>query len=415
MRFALAIARRYLRSRKHSRFLSRGSVTAIVGITIGVAVLNVTLAIMNGFHAEMRRTFVENMPMVSVVTTRPEGFGDDLGRVLDRIGADPEVTGLAPFIRQEAILSARLAQGRMRHRGVVVWGVEPDLVDTVQPLSRYLKPDPAILAALDGGAVPRVILGADLANSLYAAIGDTVVLTAPRGDLDPDHLDSESERAVVVGYFDTGMYEFDSRFVYMGLRDAQALFGFAPGGASLIGVKVRDLMHADRVADRLENELGTDFYATDWMALNANLFQWIKLEKIIMALLLGMIILIAGFNIIGILTMMVGERRREIGILLAMGVPRNRIMGVFLLTGAWLGLVGVFVGSGLGLAFVWYLQVHGVALPGDVYFVDHVPTQLQWPDFWTVAGTTLAIALLAGLWPSWEASNLKPMEIIRYT
>ncbi len=194
MRFALAIARRYLRSRKHSRFLSRGSATAIVGITIGVAVLNVTLAIMNGFHAEMRRTFVENMPMVSVITTRPEGFGADLGPVLDRIGADPEVTGLAPFVRQEAILSARLGQGRMRHRGVVVWGVEPDLVDTVQPLSRYLKPDPAILAALDGGAVPRVILGADLANSLYAAIGDTVVLTAPRGDLDPDHLDSESER-----------------------------------------------------------------------------------------------------------------------------------------------------------------------------------------------------------------------------
>ncbi|MFO7607745.1 MAG: ABC transporter permease [Candidatus Krumholzibacteriia bacterium] len=414
MRFALAIARRYLGSRRHSRFLSRGSVTAIVGITIGVAVLNVTLAVMNGFHSEMRRTFVENMPMVSVITSRPEGFGD-LGAVLDQVGADPEVTGLAPFIRQEAIVSARLAQGAMRHRGVVVWGIEPDLVDTVQPLSRYLLPDPAVLASLDGGVVPRVILGAELANALYAAIGDTVVVTAPRGDLDPQDLRSESIRCVVTGYFDTGMYEFDSRFLYMGLRDARAVFGFPPGGATLIGVKVRDLMRADRAAARLEEALGREFYATDWMALNANLFQWIKLEKIIMVLLLGMIILIAGFNIIGILTMMVGERRREIGILLAMGVPRNRIMGIFLLTGAWLGLVGATVGSALGLGFVWFLQAHGIALPGDVYFVETVPAQLQWGDFWLVAGMTLAIALLAGLWPSWEASNLKPMEIIRYT
>lgn len=414
MRFAVLIARRYLASRRHSRFLSRGSVTAIVGITIGVAVLNVTLAVMNGFHSEMRRTFVENMPMVSVITSRPEGFAD-LGGTLDRIGQDPDVTGLAPFVRQEAILSARLAQGRLRHRGVVIWGVEPDLVDTVQPLSRYLLPDPAVLAALDGGTVPRVILGADLANGLYAAIGDTVVVTAPRGDLDPQHLEADSRNCVVVGYFDTGMYEFDSRFVYMGLADARDLFGFAPGGATMIGVKVSDVMRADRVAARLEDGLGLEYYATDWMALNANLFQWIKLEKIIMVLLLGMIILIAGFNIIGILTMMVGERRREIGILLAMGVPRNRIMGVFLLTGAWLGLAGAAIGSALGLGFVWFLQAHGIALPGDVYFVETVPAQLQWGDFWLVAGMTMAIAVLAGLWPSWEASNLKPMDIIRYT
>ena len=414
MRFAALIAGRYLRSRRHSRFLSRGSVTAIVGITIGVAVLNVTLAIMNGFHAEMRRTFVENMPMVSVIDSRPEGFGD-LDAVLETIAADPEVTGAAPFIRQEAIVSARLAQGRLRHRGGVVWGVDPDRVDAVQPLSRYLRPDPAVLGALDRGEAPRVILGSELANGLYAAIGDSVILTAPRGDLDPDNLEAESVRCVVVGYCETGMYEFDSRFVYLGLEDARRLFGFVAGGATLVGVKVADMMRADEVADRLEDGLGADYYATDWMALNANLFQWIKLEKVIMVLLLGMIILIAGFNIVGILTMMVGERRREIGILLAMGVPRNRIMGVFLLTGAALGVVGVAVGSVLGLGFVWFLQAHGIALPGDVYFVDSVPAHLQWGDFWLVAGMTLGIALLAGLWPSWEASNLKPMDIIRYT
>ena len=414
MEFAGYIARRYLRSRRHSRFLSRGSVTAIVGIAIGVTVLNITLAVMNGFHHEMRRTFVENMPMISIITSAPEGF-TDLGQIIDIVGEDPDVIGVAPFIRQVGLATASRSIGPPRIKEIVAWGIEPHLVDTVQPLSRYLLPDASVLNSLGDDGVPRVILGADLANSLYAAAGDTVVLTTVNGALDLDRIEAESRQFVVVGFFETGMFEFDSRFVYVDLTAARDFFGYAPGGASMIGVKVADLMRADRVADRLEDELGYDFYATDWMALNANLFQWIKLEKIIMILLLGMIILIAGFNIIGILTMMVGERRREIGILLAMGAKRRQVMGVFLINGIWLGAVGVFFGSVVGLAGIWFLHSYGITLPGDVYFVETVPVLLQWGDFFLVAGISLVMALLAGLWPSWEASNLKPMEIIRYT
>ena len=414
MRFATYIAQRYLRSRRHSRFLSRGSVTAIVGIAIGVAVLNITLAGMNGFHAEMRRTFVANMPMISIITSRPEGFGP-LGAVMDSVAAVPEVVGVAPFIRQEVLVSSPRTVGPPRPQAAVVWGVEPDLVDTVQPLSTYLRPDPAILAALDGGSVPRVILGTELAANVYAAIGDTVILTSVNEELDLQDIRPVSERFVVVGFFETGMYEFDSRFVYGGREAIGAFLGYPADGASLLGVKVADLMRADRVAEALGDKLGRDFYATDWMALNQNLFQWIKLEKIIMVLLLGMIILIAGFNIIGILTMMVGERRREIGILLAMGARRGQVMGIFLLNGLWLGAVGIVCGSAVGLAGIWFLDAYGVRLPGDVYFVDRIPVLLQWTDFVLIAGVSLVMALLAGMWPSWEASNLEPMDIIRYT
>ena len=414
MEFAGYIARRYLRSRRHSRFLSRGSVTAIVGIAIGVMVLNITLAVMNGFHHEMRRTFVENMPMVTIITSTPEGF-TDLGGVMDRIGADPDVLGVAPFIRQVGLATATRTLGPPRIKEIVAWGIEPHLVDTVQPLSRYLLPDASVLGELDATGTPRVILGADLANSLYAAMGDTVVLTTVNGELDLDKIEAESRKFVVCGFFETGMFEFDSRFVYVDLVAARDFFGYAPGGASMLGVKVADLMRADKVADRLEDDLGTTYFATDWMALNANLFQWIKLEKIIMILLLGMIILIAGFNIIGILTMMVGERRREIGILLAMGAKRSQVMGIFLINGVWLGAVGVFFGSVVGLAGIWFLKQYGITLPGDVYFVETVPVLLQWGDFFLVAAISLVMALLAGWWPSWEASNLKPMEIIRYT
>lgn len=414
MRFAAYIARRYLRSRRHSRFLSRGSVTAIVGIAIGVAVLNVTLAVMNGFHAEMRRTFVENMPMISIITSRPEGFGP-LGAVMDSVAAVPEVIGVAPFIRQEVLVSSPRTVGPPRPQAGVVWGIDPDLVDAVQPLSRYLRPDPAILAALGGGTVPRVILGTGLAANIYAATGDTIILTSVNEELDLKDIRAVSARFVVVGFFETGMYEFDSRFVYADRAAIGAFLGYGSDGASLLGVKVADLMRADKVADALGTRLGRDFYATDWMALNQNLFQWIKLEKIIMVLLLGMIILIAGFNIVGILTMMVGERRREIGILLAMGSRRRQVMGIFLLNGLWLGFVGIACGSLIGLGGIWFLDAHGVRLPGDVYFVDHIPVLLEWTDFGLIAAVSLLMALLAGLWPSWEASNLEPMDIIRYT
>jgi lipoprotein-releasing system permease protein len=419
MDFALHIARRYLRSRRHSRFLSRGSVTAIVGITLGVAVLNITLAVMNGFHTEMRRTFVENMPMITVITSDPQGLSN-LGQLMDTAAEDPEVVGVAPFIRQEAILTVSRTFGPPRPQGVLIWGIEPDLVESVQPMGKYLLPNPRILAALSPregqpGEAPRVIVGADLANNLYTAVGDTVVLTAPNGELELDDIRAESRKFVVVGFFETGMYEFDSRFVYVDRAVAADFLGYAPGGASLLGIKVRDLMQADKVAYRLEDSLGKGFFATDWMAMNANLFKWINMEKVIMVVLLGMIILIAGFNIIGILTMMVGERRREIGIMLAMGVPRGQIMGIFVINGLHLGSVGVGLGSLLGLAGIGFLYFFGVDLPGEVYFVESIPVLVKIWDFLLVAGITFAIALLAALWPSWEASNLKPMEIIRYT
>jgi len=414
MTFATYIAKRYLRSRRNSRFLSRGSITAIVGIAIGVMVLNITLAVMNGFHAEMRRTFVENMPMVSIITSRPEGF-TQVGALMDSIATHPEVIGVAPYIRQEVLVSSPRTIGPPRPQAGMVWGIDPDLINTVQPMSRFVLPHPEVIATLKRPGVPRVILGADLATSIYAAIGDTVILTSVNGELDLNDIAAVSREFVVTGFFETGMYEFDSRFVYTGIEAAGEFLGYLPGGASMLGVKVNDLMRADVVADGIEEIMGIDFYATDWMAMNANLFEWIKLEKVIMILLLGMIILIAGFNIIGILTMMVGERRREIGILLAMGVRRKQVMGIFLLNGLWLGMVGVFWGSLVGLAGVFFLEKFGIALPGDVYFVETVPVLMQWTDFILIAGVSLLMTLGAGLWPSWEASNLKPMEIIRYT
>ena len=416
MRFAAYIARRYLSSRGGSRLVNRVTVIAVTGITLGVMVLDLTLAIMNGLHDELRRSFIENMPMVTVVTSRPEGF-IRLGETIDTIGQLPEVTGVAPFVRQEVVVTSRGRAIQTQHRAGVVWGVDPDLQETVTPLSHLVHPRDRALAALRGeDAFPGIVLGAELAASLYAGLGDTVTVTAPSGDLDLHALEAESRRFLVAGFLDTGLYDFDARFIYMPPDDARDFFGYAPGGATGIGVKVADMMRAPQVADTIETALGPFvFHCNDWIDLNRNLFQWVSIEKILMFLLLGLVILVAAFNIVGILTMMVGERRREIGIMLSMGASQRQVQGIFVLDGLFVGAVGTVLGSLLGYLGFLYLDKVGISVPGDVYFVDHVPVIAQTLDFLIVAVVAMGITLLATLLPSAEAARLRPMEIIRYT
>jgi lipoprotein-releasing system permease protein len=410
------IARRYQRSRRRSRALSRVAVIAIGGIAVGVMVLNITLAVMNGFHAELRRGFIDTMPMIMVSTTLPEGFGD-LVRDLERIAATEGVTGATPQIRQEVMVTRKRVFGSPINRGAIAWGVDPASIDQVQPLSSQMRPGPEVLALLQRlpGRAPHLVLGKELAVSLQANLGDTILVTAPRGELGLGEVQAETRPFLLAGFLDSGLYEFDSRFVYLGLDDARDFFGYAPGGAGLIGVRVADMMRAGLVAEDLEDRLGLAYRAVDWMELNSALFRWVQLEKILMFLLVGLVILVAAFNIIGILTMLVGERAREIGILLAMGASPGQVKRVFMLNGLWFGLLGTATGSLAGWLVCQYLIHFGIRIPGDVYFVDHVPCIPQVVDFGAVGLAAMLLTLISTLVPSHEASRLDPMDIIRYT
>ena len=426
MRFSYYIASRYLRSRRHSWLVNLVSVLAVVGIVLGVMVLNLTLAIMNGFHAELRRTFVDNMPMITIRTSDPAGF-TNLGAVVDTIASEPGVVGVAPFIRQEVILTTRRAYGAPRHKGAVIWGIDPALQESVTPLTKRVLPAGSALELLrprragtdaEPGETPRILLGSELATSLVAGLRDTIVVTAPRGELDLklDQLEAESRHYLVSGFFETGMYEFDSRFAYLGLDEARDFFGYGPQGAFGIGIKVADMMSAPVIGDHLEHRLGKNrFHAIDWISMNQNLFKWIQLEKVIMFLLLALVVVVAAFNIIGILTMMIGERSREIGILMSMGAKRRQILGIFVLDGLFLGMVGTLAGSFLAWLGALYLKKFGFELPGDVYFLDHVPVVVQGTDFLAVGGAAVLISIVFTIIPSWLAARLKPIEIIRYT
>lgn len=410
------IARRYQRSRRRSRALSRVSVIAIVGIAVGVMVLNITLAVMNGFHAELRRSFVETMPMVTVACHAPDGF-TRLDRDLEVIAATDGVTGVSPLIRQEVIVTRKRLLGSPLNRGAIVWGVDLERIDSVQPFSQQLRPGPEVRQQLrvQPDQAPRLVLGKELALSLYAGLGDTILVTAPRGEIGPGEIQAETRAFVLAGFLDSGLYEFDSRFVYLDLDAARDLFGYHRNGAGLIGVRVADMMQAAAVGEVLEERLGPVYRAVDWMALNSTIFRWVKIEKLLMFLLVSLIILVAAFNIIGILTMMVGERGREVGILLAMGASPGQVKRIFMLNGLWFGLWGTAAGSLLGWLVCQYLVHFGLKIPGDVYFVDHLPCIPQALDFLTVAVAAMALTLVSTLAPSHEASRLDPMDIIRYT
>jgi lipoprotein-releasing system permease protein len=417
LKLAAYIALRYLRSRRRSRFLNRVTITAVGGIAVGVMVLDITLSVMNGFHEELRHTFVENMPMVTIMSSEAEGFGP-LDETMAAIREIPEVTGTAPFIRQEIIATSRTDIMPAQHRGAVIWGLDPTLQETVTPLEDLLFPRRGSLAALNGETeTPSVVLGIELAASLYVSLGDTITLTAPKGDLDlSGDMEAESRNYKVAGFLDTGMFDFDARFIYMALSDARGLCGYHPDGATAIGVRIRDMMSAPQVADDIEAHLGQyDYYSNNWIDLNSNLFEWVQIEKVVMFLLLGLIFVVAAFNIVGILTMMVGERRREIGILLSMGARRSQVQNIFLIDGMIVGGLGIVIGSLLGWLACLYLDKVGLSLPGDVYFVDRVPVLLQTADFLMVALAAMVITLLATLLPSYEAARLRPMDIIRYT
>jgi lipoprotein-releasing system permease protein len=417
MDFSSYIALRFLRSRR-SRFVSFITVIAVLGITIGVMVLDVTLAVMNGFRDQIQLKFVENMPMVTVLDRSPEGLRD-LDAVVDRILAVPGVEAASPFIRNPALVTLERIPGHPRHRAAVVWGIRPEQQEAVTPLGKSITPPFNGFATDDliGGApdLPGIVLGSELGASMYAAVGDILVVTAPRntgGRL--EDMTGVTREFMVVGFLNTGMYEFDNSFAYVDLPVAQDLFGKA-NTADGIGIRVSDMMRAPQMATRIEAALGTPpYFATDWINLNSQLFEWIRMEKTLMFLLLSLITLVASFAVVAILTMMVRDRQRDIGIFMSIGVTKHGLVGIFVQLGLMIGSFGIALGTVLGYGLCRLLDTVGFPLPGDVYFVDTLPVHVKSADILLVAGVTLGMSFLATLLPSWLASRFTPVEVLRY-
>lgn len=412
-RLELGIAWRYLRSRRGSRLLSFISVIAIGGVVVGVSALILIMAVMNGLQRDLRDKILIGSPDVRVLTygdMRIDGWEGVLRRVRER----PGVVTAAPFVNTQAIIRSN----NTYVEGVQVAGILPDGpgVQDATDIRRHAVAGDFSFTTSDGETA-GVVLGNLLATRFDLRIGDSVTVIAAGGtEINPvtAGVIPNIRRFEVTGLFETGLYEYDNSFLYAPLAQVQELGGHGTGVTS-IDIKTADRWETEAVAADLDSVLGVPYRTVDWKQQNRSLFQALQLEKLGMTFILLLIVLVAAFNIVSTLTMVVTDKTREIGILKAMGMTAGAIRRIFFVQGLVIGLVGTALGLALGLSAVFALgELELVKLDPAVYFIDHLPVAVEVLDILFIVVASLVIAALATIYPARQAARLFPIEAIRH-
>lgn len=415
MKYEFFIGLRYLRARRRETFISLITVISVLGVMIGVMTLNVVMAVMTGFEETLRDRLLGINAHIALVKS-----GDQLGnyqKLLDEVVKEPGVVAAAPSIYGQVMLTSG-----PRVSGVVVRGVDPDRVNEVVDIRRYIKEGSLeklksqYPLKVDDRTVllPGVILGTRLAGQLGVFPGSLVQVVSPLGSPTAIGVIPKVRRFVVVGIFDSGMSEIDATLVYMNLNDAQKFFELGDA-ATHIEIRVKDVYQAQNVAQNIQRKLGFPYLTEDWSRLWPNLFSALRLEKTVYFLVLLLMVLIGAFNIISTLIMVVMEKRKDIAILQSMGATRDSIKKIFLIKGCVIGAVGTSLGVLFGFVICLLIQkYHFIELPKDVFLISTVPVRIYLSNFLLVAFTSLFVCLLASIYPARQAAKLDPVEIIRY-
>ena len=413
-RLELSIAWRYLRSRGTSRLFSFVSAIAMGGVLVGVSALIVINGVMTGMQNDLREKILVGSPDIRVLTYGEDLKVTDWRTALSKVQPAPGVVAAAPFVLTQGLASA----GHTYAEGVFVMGIEPEHRDIqiVTEIRKHAIKGDFRFASADG-QTHGVVLGKRLAERLGVYTGDKVTLVSPAGAKFNTAIGAYIPKFYqfeCTGIFETGMYEYDNSYVYMSLDAAREFAGL---GDAVTGIEVRtvDRWKAPEVATKLADLLGFPYRVVDWEESNSQLFQALKLEKLAMRVILLLIMLVAAFNIVSTLTMVVKDKTREIGILKAMGLRDRSIRRIFLMQGLVIGSVGTLIGAVLGLVIGisidrWKL----IRLDPRVYFIDHLPVTIGPFDVAWIVVASVAIAGLATLYPSGQAAKLYPVEAIRH-
>jgi lipoprotein-releasing system permease protein len=415
MKYEWFIGLRYLKAKRKQTFISIITVISIVGVTVGVMTLIVVLAVMSGFEKTLKEKILGTQAHLVLLKASQEGT-DHYEEVAKKVQEVKGVVSAAPFIFNQVMLSSE-----SNVSGVVIKGIDPDRVGKVTELAHNMKA--GRLRDLKGDSEPSgIILGVELAKHLGVSLNDAIQVISPLGTMTPMGMMPKMRRFRVVGIFYSGMYEYDNTMAYVSLESAQKFFGMG-NRVTGIEIKTNDIYKVKEISREIRQKLGFPFWTKDWMEMNRNLFSALKLEKIAMFIILVLIVLVAAFNIISTLIMVVMEKHKDIAILKSMGAPSKGILKIFVIEGGVIGVIGTVFGTILGLGAAFNLEkITGFVenlfgfkiLSSDVYYIDKLPSQVNPMDVVMIVATAILISLLATLYPAWRASKLDPAEALRY-
>jgi lipoprotein-releasing system permease protein len=394
---------------------------SIVGVTIGVLALVVVLSVTSGFQQAFKQKVLGVNAHVNILKSGP-GFSE-YRDIEKRALAAPHVVAAAPFTLYDGMLAAGHAMS-----GAEIWGIDPHLAPKVLALAPAMRTGRVAdlgtrVAARDGGApLPGILVGEELAKKLHVGLGDRVRVVSPKLELDPSRWDRPGAGGPstlelrVAGVFYTGFEEYDSRLAYVNLAEAQAFF--YPGQGDIVtGVQLRvdDIDAAHAVSEKLSSALGADAYEViDWERLNHNLFAGLRTQKVAITLVLTLIIIVAAFNIIAAMTMLVIGKAKEIAILKSMGMRSTGVARVFQVTGLVIGAIGTGCGLAVGLVTIAILGRYRYQLDPHIYLIDQLPVKVNLDELVMTTCITLAICLLATLYPAIRAARMPPVDGLRY-
>jgi lipoprotein-releasing system permease protein len=408
MRFELFVALRYLKAKRRQSVISVVTIISIIGVTAGVCALVVALAINNGFREELEKSLLSALANVNLLRSKNDGIRD-YEALATRLSRLPHVVACAPALYGEV-----LASFRSRASGIVLKGVDPHREVHVGDLLLKLREGSLEGLSQTFADADPIILGKELAKSLGAYVGDTILITSPQGYLTPQGLFPKYRHFRVVGVFDSGFYDFDATWAFSNLPAAQRLLDLADV-ASVIEFKIDNIYLAPSVAEEIRAAAGNGFETNTWMEQNHSLLSALRLERLVTILTIGLIVVVAALNIFITLAMMVMEKNRDIAVLISMGARKRQIWAVFTLHGLLIGAFGTLLGLILGYGGSWLGDRYKLfPLQPDVYSLAAVPFHARpWDGVW-ISLAALGISFLATLYPSLSASGLDPVEILRY-
>ena len=407
MNFELLVAIRYLKAKRKQAAISVITVISILGVTVGVAALIIALAINAGFRIDLQRKLLGAQPHIALQTKDGTGIPDYIN-LTKQIEQMDGVVAAAPSVYQTVLLI-----GARRNQGVFLKGIIPESETRMSALGKNI-----VRGDLRNFTDDSIVIGQELAEALGVEVGEDIKVVSATMTTTPEGPRPRQNTLTLVAIFSSGLYDLDNSWVYVPLARAQRLMGIGPDVVSTIDVKVRDedLDRAPQIAETLKNKLGNPHLdSTNWIELNRSIFEELNLERLVMSLTIGLIVVVAALNIVAMLTMMVLEKTRDIAILLSMGATGRQIRKIFIWQGVLIGVVGTFFGVIFGNLISFLAdKYHVVHMSPEFFSIAYVPFRTSLLDSVIIAASAILISFLATLYPSAAAAKMQPVEALRY-